>query len=110
MLGVQRRLCESEVLANDEIGMTSDERNLLSARDSLHCNTVRSGLRFNDLTVPRLDVAKQFAIPDLNRVALAAAGPVAVETVRDIDRSLLLSASRREQNAATRSSRKNVHR
>jgi hypothetical protein len=65
MLGVQRRLCEPEVLANDEIGMTNDERNLLSARDSLHCNTVTSGLRFNDLTVPRLDVAKQFAIPDL---------------------------------------------
>jgi hypothetical protein len=65
MMGVQRRLCEPEVLANDEIGMTNDERNLLSARDSLHCNTVTSGLRFNDLTVPRLDVAKQFAIPDL---------------------------------------------
>jgi hypothetical protein len=45
MLGVQRRLCEPEVLANDEIGMTNDERNLLSARDSLDCNTVTSGLR-----------------------------------------------------------------
>ena len=64
-MGVQRRLCESEVLANDEIGMTNDERNLLSAPDSLHCNTVTSGLRFNGLTVPRLDVAKQFAIPAL---------------------------------------------
>ena len=45
-----------------------------------------------------------------NRVALAAAGPVAVERARDIDRSLLLSAFRQEQNAATRSSRRNVRR
>ena len=92
--------------------MTNDEGNLFSARDSLHCSTVTSGLRFNDLTVQRFNVAKQFAIPDLTSVALAAAaaGPVAIETVKDIDRSLLLSASRPEQNAARRNLRRNVRR
>ena len=46
-----------------------------------------------DLTGQRFNVAKPFLT---NRVALAAAGPVAIEKARDIDRSLLLSASRQE--------------
>ena len=97
MLGVQRRVCEPEVLANDEIGMRINDEARKTARDGR-------------VDAPRRpDAPARRPVPAANRVALAA-GPVAVERARDIDRSLLPSVSRREQNAATRSSRKNVRR
>jgi hypothetical protein len=93
MLGVQRRLWEPKVLANDEIRMTNDE--LMTKPEKLR--------EMVGLTLP---IGRHSST---NRVALvAAAGPVALERARDIDRSLLLSASRQEQNAAPRNSRRNV--
>jgi hypothetical protein len=100
MLGVQRRLWEQKVLANDEIRMTNDE---LMTKPK----TARDGR----VDAPRRpDATARRPFPVANRVALAAAGPVAIERARDIDRNLLLSVSRQEQNAAPRNLRRNVPR
>jgi hypothetical protein len=83
-------------MPNDE-GMKSEtplsRRGLLHRCTALHQGSDSTIQRFNDFNVANPIRPSSFPT---NRVVLAVVGPAAAETVRDIDRSLLLSASRRE--------------